>query len=799
MAPRLLHPSTTGLLLALALLVARAADGAQPQPQAGGLPRAVVAVANRDAEGAVVVDADAAKNYQPTAAACRDQCVATKGCNVWVWCGAVDGCSSGGSSGQGNAGKYRQCWLKYDIPAPGGRLWPRYKNSPDQATGWTSGTTDAKVADAAPRPERTYSCPCKPDFTQDGYRFLGVCAAMGEYGSKQCKVDATCSSGGSNSLQGCSDTTSCTVFLDTDLAESKVLVSGDGNTAGSAEDCCSQCGKTRGCNVWSWCSDSRGCGGEVFRFRQCWLKQADPLNPAAKAGYGGSPGWVSGEGPPPRAVIAVAGRDAEGAVLVDADQIRNFKPTASACRDQCVATAGCNVWVWCGTHSGCTSAGYRDTSNAGNFAKCWLKCDNPIFGGGLWPRYKNAIDQATGWTSGTTDPRVNDSAPVPERSYSCSCQSNYTADGYRFLGCPEWQPTTVLLDTDLQEDKVLVSADAYHNTAGSAEDCSNQCGKTRGCNVWSWCSDGRGCNGDSIRFRQCWLKQVADPLHPVAKAGYGGSPGWVSGEGPPPRAVVAVANRDAEGAVVVDADETKNYQPTAAACRDDCNATAGCNVWVWCGEVSGCSSGGGNGQGNAGKYRQCWLKYDIPPSGGRLWPRYKNAIDQATGWTSGTTDPRVNDSAPVPERSYSCSCQSNYTADGYRFLGVCAALGDYSNNQCMVDASCGGNYYNGNLQGCTWTQPCTVLLDTDLAEDKVLVWGDGNTADSAEDCSGQCGRTRGCNLWTWCSDARGCSGEVYRFRQCWLKQADPLHPVAKAGYGGSPGWVSGVRLAYLPV
>ncbi|EFJ44797.1 hypothetical protein VOLCADRAFT_94935 [Volvox carteri f. nagariensis] len=269
----------------------------------------------------------------------------------------------------------------------------------------------------------------------------------------------------------------------------------------------------------------------------------------------------------------------------------------------------------------------------------------------------------------------------------------------------------------------------------------------------------------------------------------------------PPASVVAVANRDAEGAIVLDADVSRNYQPTGTACRDSCLNTTGCNVWVWCGAVSGCAQAGSYTR-DPSKFQQCWLKSDNVPKVGQF-PRSKNSPDQATGWMSGTTAPGVNDAAPSPEQAYSCTCQADYTASGFRFKGVCAQNEGWGLS-CPVDSSSCKDGTDSGLRGCPTMQPCTVLLDTDLQEDKVLrrpvlVSGDNNSADSAEDCCSQCASAQGCTIWTWCADPTGCDGERYRFRQCWLKQADPNNPQPKKGYGGSRGWISGVRLAWLPL
>ncbi|GLC43916.1 hypothetical protein PLESTM_001533700 [Pleodorina starrii] len=278
--------------------------------------------------------------------------------------------------------------------------------------------------------------------------------------------------------------------------------------------------------------------------------------------------------------------------------------------------------------------------------------------------------------------------------------------------------------------------------------------------------------------------------------------------GQPPLNVIAVANRDVEGAVVVDPVETRNYQPTASACRDNCQSTSGCSLWSWCGAVSGCTDGSGSPDPN--KYMQCWLKSDIPPKsgfGGRIrFPRFKNDVGEpsATGWLSGTTFTDFTDAAPSPEITYGCFCNISYVAGNYSynekvynytFGPYCAPLWSPS-PACKVDPSC-SDMAGGDAAGCPEPQPCTVYLDTDLQEYSILVSGEGNTADSAEKCCNECASKRYCNGWSWCSDSAGCDGERYRFRQCWLKAIDPTNPQPKNGWGGSPGWISGVRMSWM--
>lgn len=64
-------------------------------PPAAAAP--IIAVTNRDVDGAVVKDGSA--NFVLSASACQQQCKDTPGCNLWVWCGDTDGCAAAGSSG----------------------------------------------------------------------------------------------------------------------------------------------------------------------------------------------------------------------------------------------------------------------------------------------------------------------------------------------------------------------------------------------------------------------------------------------------------------------------------------------------------------------------------------------------------------------------------------------------------------------------------------------------------------------------------------------------------------------------
>ena len=69
----------------------------------------------------------------------------------------------------------------------------------------------------------------------------------------------------------------------------------------------------------------------------------------------------------------------------------------------------------------------------------------------------------------------------------------------------------------------------------------------------------------------------------------------------------------------------KNILPDAAACCAACQATAGCNVWVYCSSAQRCGK----------RHQQCWLK-----KARDLWALKENKSDVVVGtsdaWTSGT-------------------------------------------------------------------------------------------------------------------------------------------------------------------
>ncbi|KXZ56397.1 hypothetical protein GPECTOR_1g353 [Gonium pectorale] len=211
----------------------------------------------------------------------------------------------------------------------------------------------------------------------------------------------------------------------------------------------------------------------------------------------------------------------------------------------------------------------------------------------------------------------------------------------------------------------------------------------------------------------------------------------------PPNHLIAVANRDVEGSVVLDADSELHYTHTASACRDACvaNSSLGCNLWVYCPVPGGCLSGGTyDWYKDLRRYRQCWLKYDRPPAVGAgragSWPRPKNSRDQATGWLSGTTDSNVTDGAGADQGYSRCTCQADYWSNGAHFKGVCASTDSGYGPSCPVNSDC-RSPPNPSTEGCPQTQRCTVILDTDL-DGQLLNDGEYTYTDAPEECCGAC-------------------------------------------------------------
>eukprot|EP00798_Chlamydomonas_sp_ICE-L_P001242 gene1242-32590_t len=177
-------------------------------------------------------------------------------------------------------------------------------------------------------------------------------------------------------------------------------------------------------------------------------------------------------------IKVVVNRDVEGAGVGSS----SYQPTATACRDACVDTEGCNIWVWCADCEG-TCANNHGSYNA----ECEVDksaCTNNYYG---------------------SDPRA-------------SCYSPQSCSGF----------------LDLDVAGTVLDPRGDYNFLGSADECCSMCAKTQFCNVWTYCSDPSGCPaGDYERYRQCWLKSMdfaagAD-LEGEFKAAGKSAPGWMSG------------------------------------------------------------------------------------------------------------------------------------------------------------------------------------------------------------------------------------------------------------------------------
>ena len=76
--------------------------------------------------------------------------------------------------------------------------------------------------------------------------------------------------------------------------DGRVVRWGSDHVLGTSSECCRACSDNAQCNVWVWCAERDGCGGERT-FGECWLKRADHAAlamVAAKDGLGSK--WTSG-------------------------------------------------------------------------------------------------------------------------------------------------------------------------------------------------------------------------------------------------------------------------------------------------------------------------------------------------------------------------------------------------------------------------------------------------------------------------------------------------------------------------
>lgn len=248
---------------------------------------AFVGAASRILDGLALNDGST--NLVLSAKECIVQCYADLDCNIWQWCGSVDGCV-GPDGWEKDKSRYRQCWLM--TGDTDSAHFPETVEPRQLAVGWMSGTVRRKDTFG---PDRTFSgVTCKNKWWgwdgQNSLEFLeGTCAAPGGFGP-QCIVQ-------DGSTQSCPEQ-ACKVLIDAEFHAQKVLVSGENLYTDSAERCCYKCKSEKGCTVWSWCSLFFGCGNRGLKtFRQCWLweEDASQLNfPMLKQQGKSAEGWISG-------------------------------------------------------------------------------------------------------------------------------------------------------------------------------------------------------------------------------------------------------------------------------------------------------------------------------------------------------------------------------------------------------------------------------------------------------------------------------------------------------------------------
>ncbi|GMH37776.1 hypothetical protein BSKO_05649 [Bryopsis sp. KO-2023] len=269
----------------------------------------------------------------------------------------------------------------------------------------------------------------------------------------------------------------------------------------------------------------------------------------------------------------------------------------------------------------------------------------------------------------------------------------------------------------------------------------------------------------------------------------------------------AIAGRDAVGELL----NNKEYilTSTAASCYEKCDATTGCNVWVWCGDVSGCDDNPKTQEKNPDRYKECWLKRDAQIDEDPRWqPKFKSDRARASGWISGTTlKASAHDVLGEDITMSGCRCQRDWWEQykaGYASFPEATCASPLPNGRpfCKVDhQTCSVFVPARGRSGCD-RQPCMITVNADFDGEDILVRGDKHHVASAEECCYQCKATEKCTVWVWCSSDAGCGGDSWRHKECWLKFQDPTKsyfPHSKAVGKAADGWISGAVRGYIPL
>ena len=800
------------------------------------------AEANALYKGNVIVDGRT--NLLASADQCCAACSGNGACNTWSYCPSPSGC--------GNGFAFQQCWLKAVDDIELREAWARGDDVP-----WISGVVQ--------KSSEGVTCNSGESFINAPVLVPGEANVVGSWeeccsscrANTACNVwnfcsvsDNSCGSMGACWLQqaesvsdsmprefspswisgyllpqareGAGDQSSrvtaasglppsCGGEMNANYRGS-VIVEGHGNLLSSAGACCAACESNPLCNVWVYCGDEDGCF-EDYLYQECWLKSHS--TPEAREAWdrGSWVPWTSGVILPgstpslpatpdlPLSCGAELNSNYKGSIIVQGHG--NLQSSAGACCAACESNPQCNVWVYCGETSGC----FQDFV----YQECWLKSSESPEARLAWER-----GPFVPWTSGvvlrsadgsTTDPSQIQPAPGLPPSCGAELNSNY---------------------------KGSIVVQGHGNLLSSAGACCAACESNPQCNVWVYCDDENGCFEDYL-YQEGWLKSS---MLPEAREAWDRGPHvpWTSGivmpgsspaPGDLPPSCGAELNSNYKGSIIVQGHG--NLLSSAGACCAACESNPLCNVWVYCGETSGCFEDY--------LYQECWLKSSATPEAREAWDRGPHVP-----WTSGVVMPGSPALAPG-ELPPSCGAElnSNYKGsiivEGHSNLmgsaGACCAACE-SNPRCNVWVYCGdedGCFEDYLYQECwlkssmlpeareawdrgphvPWTSGITTpgsgsspspavapggLPPTCGAElnsnykGSIIVQGHSNLLSSAGACCAACESNPLCNVWVYCGTRTGCFQD-YAYQECWLKSS--AAPMARDAWDRGPWvpWTSG--------
>eukprot|EP00798_Chlamydomonas_sp_ICE-L_P001237 gene1241-32581_t len=282
---------------------------------------------------------------------------------------------------------------------------------------------------------------------------------------------------------------------------------------------------------------------------------------------------------------AFVNRDLEGASVQGAHEA-TYEASASACRQACIDTEGCNVW------GGCAVVGIKYDAE--------YLCE-PLYYENVTLPYIRAYAAFKGAFAKGTCAKVGIKFDAECFYDPVTCEGN-AYGGQPKTSCPWPQTCVAFLD--------------YW------------------CNGWTWCSDPGGCP-ELERFRQCWLKHISfspggkDIWHDALSHGRENL-GWISGwpldvlsyqpgtHQPEPRA----------GPSTFTSPPVAASSPTSQGPLNRNTRRNWCNGWTWCSDPGGCPE--------LERFRQCWLKHiSFSPGGKDIWHDALSHGRENLGWISG--------------------------------------------------------------------------------------------------------------------------------------------------------------------